>query len=146
VNVLVSKVGEATDYGKVTVESLSRLETMIGIPKSLSSIASAVSRIESLVSEQFQPPSPALPALQEYSYSPTGFDVNPSIESSSPPSSPSIITSSVQKGDARFDPEEQFLQKTDELNANATESKKIKHLRLDKARYRIRKAAHLLGS
>ncbi|KFY95329.1 hypothetical protein V500_02834 [Pseudogymnoascus sp. VKM F-4518 (FW-2643)] len=69
-DVLVSKVGEATSYGKVTVEALSRLESLIEAPKSyeqdalntsrsLSSIASTVSRIESLVSQQFRPSPPA---------------------------------------------------------------------------------------
>jgi hypothetical protein len=68
-DILVSKVGEATSYGEVTVEALSRLESMTEFPKiyksdalntrrSLSSIASAVSRIESLVSQQFGPASP----------------------------------------------------------------------------------------
>ncbi|KAH8659379.1 hypothetical protein BGZ60DRAFT_415138 [Tricladium varicosporioides] len=144
-DVLVSKVGEATGYGKVTVEALSRLETMMETPKtyeidalntsrSLSSIASAVSRIESLVSQQFRPSSPARLSSPAYS--------NPFIGSvPSQPSSPKII-SSVQKRKARFDvPVERNLQNIDDLIANATDPEKVKELKQQKRLLRNRQAA-----
>ncbi|KAH8592561.1 hypothetical protein B0O99DRAFT_234303 [Bisporella sp. PMI_857] len=155
-DVLVSKVGEATGYGKVTVEALSRLETMMETPKtyeldalntsrSLSSIASAVSRIESLVSQQFRPSSPAWPPSPANSFPPAGFDASSSIfespDSSSQQSSPKI-TLPVRKQNARFEiPAEQHLRHINDLIARTTDPEEVKRLKRQKRILLNRQAA-----
>lgn len=67
-DLLLSKVTDTTNYGKVTVEALSRLEGrfentrayddgVLRTAQSFSSMASAISRIESLVSTRLSPAS-----------------------------------------------------------------------------------------
>ncbi|KAH7310176.1 hypothetical protein BKA65DRAFT_519056 [Rhexocercosporidium sp. MPI-PUGE-AT-0058] len=110
-DVLVSKVGEATSYGKVTVEALSRLESLMEAPKryeedalntsrSLSSIASTVSRIESLVAQHFRPSTPASgtdwPIL--YGADPPGHSVISSASNSRQATDPIVLAINTSPG------------------------------------------------